>query len=76
VWAVVVAVSAIGALSAVFASFVGLRGLAHVVAAYNNVEAAGRYLFPILVAWSATMLTVAFAVPPSIASAAGTTVKE
>jgi hypothetical protein len=71
VWAVVVAVSAIGALSAVFASFVGLRGLAQVVAAYNNVEAAGRYLFPILVAWSATMLTAAFTAPPLIASSGG-----
>ena len=75
-WTVAVVVSAIAALSGVIASFVSIRGLAQVIAGYNNVESAGRYLFPILVAWSATMLTVAFAVPPSIASAAGTTVKE
>jgi hypothetical protein len=71
VWAVVVVVSAIGALNGVFASFVGIRGLPQVIASFNNVESAGRYLLPILVAWSATMLTVAFAAPPSVASAAG-----
>jgi hypothetical protein len=71
-WTVVVVVSATVALSGVFASFVGLRGLAQVIVAYNNVEAAGRYLFPMLVAWSATMLTIAFAAPPSIASTDGT----
>jgi len=58
-WVVAVVVSAIAALSGVFASFVGIRGLPQVIAAYAIGEPAGRYLFPILVAWSATMLTVA-----------------
>jgi hypothetical protein len=63
VWVVAVVVSAIAALSGVFASFVGLNGLPQVIVAYNKVEAAGRYLFPMLVAWSATIITAAFATP-------------
>jgi hypothetical protein len=62
-WTAVVVVSATAALSGVFASFVGIRGLPQVIVAYNKVEAAGRYLFPMLVAWSATMITAAFAAP-------------
>jgi hypothetical protein len=60
-----VVVSAIAALSGVFASFVSILGLPQVIAVYNTPEAAGRYLFPILVAWAATMMTAAFAVPPN-----------
>ena len=68
VWAVAVVVSATAALSGVFASFVSIMGLPQVITIYTALEAAGRYLFPMLVAWSATMLTVAFVAPPSIAS--------
>jgi hypothetical protein len=70
-WLLAVVVSAIAALSGVFASFVSIMGLPQVITVYTAIEAAGRYLFPMLVAWSATMLTAAFADQPSIASSGG-----
>jgi hypothetical protein len=63
-------VSFMAALSGVFASFVGLRGLAGALS-YLGDQDLGRYLFPILVAWSATLLTLMFAQPPSPASNTG-----
>ena len=59
-WMFVVFLSAIAAVTGVFASFVGINGLRQTIG-YTNDEAGGRYLLPILLAWFGTMLVVCFA---------------
>jgi hypothetical protein len=65
-WIVAVVLSATAALSGVFACFVGLLGLAQVLNGYVYSEAAPRYLFPMLVAWCACLMTLTFAESPSL----------
>jgi hypothetical protein len=65
-WLFAVVASAVVALSGIFACFSGLLGFAQVLAVYVDSEAAPRYLFPVLVAWAASLATLMF-VPKSMA---------
>jgi hypothetical protein len=60
VWMLVVFVSTIAAFSAVFSSFVSVTNLAQVLD-YTSDRNAGRYLFPMLLAWYATIMTLLYA---------------
>jgi hypothetical protein len=60
VWALAVFVGAMIAISVVFASFVSISGLDDVISNRMADIAAGRYLFPMLLAWAATTLTLFF----------------
>jgi glucan phosphoethanolaminetransferase (alkaline phosphatase superfamily) len=61
-WMLAVILTTIVAFGAVFASFVGITGLSQVLE-YTEEITAARYLFPMLVAWSATNMTLLFAEP-------------
>jgi hypothetical protein len=61
-WMLAVILTTIVALSVVFASFVGVTGLSQALE-YTEEITAARYLFPLLVAWSATTLILLFAEP-------------
>ena len=58
-WALAVFISVTLALSVVFASFVGNAGLEYAIE-FTADSISGRYLFPILLAWAATMLVMFF----------------
>ena len=65
VWTLAILVGTLAAFSGVFASFVNITNLAQVIG-YTRDDVAGRYLFPVLLAWFATMTTLFFAeLPPS-----------
>jgi hypothetical protein len=68
VWILAMFLGAVAALSGVFASFVNITSLAHVIG-YTVDSAAGRYLLPVLLAWFATILTMFFADLPSATTA-------
>lgn len=59
-WMVAVIFSMTAAFSLVFASFVSITNLAQVIE-YTEEITAARYLFPMLIAWSVTSLTLLFA---------------
>jgi hypothetical protein len=59
-WTLAVFVSAMIAFSVVFASFVSLSSLNDVIAARTADNEAGRYLFPMLLAWAAAMVIMFF----------------
>jgi hypothetical protein len=67
VWTLTILVGTLAAFSGVFASFVNITNLAQVIG-YTRDDVAGRYLFPVLLAWFATMTTLFFAELPSSAS--------
>ena len=60
VWTLAVFVSAMVAFSVVFASFVGINGLEDVISARTADNETGRYLFPLLLAWTAAMVILFF----------------
>jgi len=65
-WTLGVFVSAVVAMSVVFASFVSVSGLDHVIFERTADNTTGRYLFPMLLAWGATMVILFFGdFPPS-----------
>jgi hypothetical protein len=64
-WILLVVVGVLVGLSAVFASFVGSTDLIRMVGYYNQDIAAPRYLFPVLVGWSVTMLAMLFREAPA-----------
>ena len=61
VWTLAVWMSAQFAFSVVFASFISVGGLNDVIASRIADNASGRYLFPMLLAWGATMVILFFA---------------
>jgi hypothetical protein len=61
VWAVAVFASAVAVLAVVFASFVSVGGLNDVIVNRIADQTAGRYLFPLLLAWGAAMVILCFA---------------
>jgi hypothetical protein len=77
-WTLIVFVSAMIAMSVVFASFVSISGLNHVIFERTVDNTTGRYLFPMLLAWAATMVILFFPDQPSSTStpASGTTVTD
>ncbi|MGB7748553.1 MAG: hypothetical protein WBN75_14845 [Verrucomicrobiia bacterium] len=64
-WILAMFISAVAALSGVFVSFVTTEGLNKIIQIHTNDLNGGRYLFPILLAWFATMMTLFFYEPPS-----------
>jgi hypothetical protein len=54
--------------SVVFASFVSISGLDDVISKRIADNASGRYLFPMLLAWGATMIILFFGDSPSSTS--------
>ena len=60
-WTLAVFVSAAIAMSVVFASFVSISGLNDVINARTADDEAGRYLFPMLLAWASTTVIMFFA---------------
>jgi signal transduction histidine kinase len=62
VWTLAMLIGALAAFSGVFASFVNITNLDQVIG-YTADKIAGRYLFPVLLAWFATMMTLFFADP-------------
>ena len=68
VWILAMFVGAMFALSAVFVSFVSIKGLSEVIG-YTNDGTGGRYLLPVLLAWFSTILTMFFADPSSATTA-------
>jgi len=74
-WTLAVYVSVITAFSVVFASFVSGSGLSDVISARTADNEAGRYLFPMLLAWAATMMILFFGdFSPSASAANGQTI--
>jgi len=59
VWLLVILLGALAAFSGVFASFVSITSPAEATS-YTSDETAGRYLFPLLLAWWATITTLLF----------------
>jgi hypothetical protein len=59
-WTLAVFVSALIAMSLVFASFVSISGLDHVIFERTADNTTGRYLFPMLLAWAATVVIMFF----------------
>jgi hypothetical protein len=75
IWTLAVFVSAMVAFSVVFASFVSGSGLSDVISARTAENEAGRYLFPMLLAWAATMVILFFGnFSPSVSATNGQTV--
>jgi hypothetical protein len=68
IWTLAVFFSALLAFSFVFASFVSISGLDVVISKRIADNATGRYLFPMLLAWGATMIILFFGDSPSTAS--------
>jgi hypothetical protein len=65
-WTLAVFMSATIAMSVVFASFVSISGLNHVIFERTVDNTTGRYLFPMLLAWASTMVIMLFRnIPPS-----------
>lgn len=62
-WIFAIFIGAVAALSVVLASFVGLTGLDEVLSQRTLEGDSGRYLFPMLWAWAATLLTIYFFQP-------------
>ena len=60
IWALAVFLSAVAVLSVVFASFVSVSGLNDLIFVRTADNEAGRYLFPMLLAWAAAMAVVFF----------------
>ena len=60
-WTLAVFVSAAIAMSVVFASFVSITGLNDAINARTADDEAGRYLFPMLLAWASTSVIMFFA---------------
>lgn len=56
IWTVAVYLSAVAVFSVVFASFVSISGLNHVIFERTADNTNVRYLFPLLLAWCATMV--------------------
>ena len=52
VWTLAVFISVVMAFSVVFSSFVSISGLNDVISARTADNEAGRYLFPMLLAWA------------------------
>ncbi|MGO8838074.1 MAG: hypothetical protein ACLQAH_06120 [Limisphaerales bacterium] len=71
VWLLAMLVGATAAFSGVFACFVSITSLTHVMG-YTADDVAGRYLLPVLLAWFATVLTLFFMSLPAARSAAAT----
>ena len=70
VWMLAMLIGALAAFSLVFASLFSVTNLVSVMG-YTE-DHARRYLFPVLLAWFATTLTMFFADVPSFASTPGT----
>jgi len=68
-WTLAVMASVLAGFSLVFASFVRTMGLTWALDYYTADFASGRYLFPLLVAWSATIITLLFRQEPQPAAA-------
>lgn len=65
-WLVVVILGMLVALSAVFSGFVSTMDRSRALEYYTAEIASGRYLFPLLIGWSAIMMTLLYrAVPAS-----------
>ena len=60
VWTLAVWASAVAVLAVVFASFISVNGLDTVVVMRVADQASVRYLFPMLLAWGATMVILFF----------------
>ena len=66
IWTQAVFWSSLGAFSIVFASFVSVSGLDHVIMERTADNTSERYLFPMLLAWGATMVILSFGdMPPA-----------
>jgi uncharacterized membrane protein len=65
VWLLAVMASILVGFSFVFASFVGTSSLTRMLEYYTQEIASARYLSPVLVAWSAIVMTLLFRDPPS-----------
>jgi hypothetical protein len=65
VWTLAVFFSILLAFSFVFASFVSISGLDHVIFERTADNTTGRYLFPMLLAWASTMIILFFGDSPS-----------
>jgi hypothetical protein len=61
IWVLAMFIGAAGALTGVFACFVNFTSLDTVIHDYANEFGGSRYLFPMLFAWFATILTLLFA---------------
>ncbi len=73
-WTLAVFVSAMLVLSVVFASFVSVSDLNDVISARTADNETGRYLFPLLLAWTTTMVILFFGdFPPQATSPNGPT---
>jgi hypothetical protein len=59
-WIFAVFISAVAALSIVLASFVSVTGIEEVLSQRAAAGGSGRYLFPMLWAWAAMLLTICF----------------
>ena len=71
VWMLAMLVGALAAFSLVFAALSNVTDLVSTIG-YTADNTAGRYLFPLLLSWFATMMTVFFANQHSIESTPGT----
>jgi tetratricopeptide (TPR) repeat protein len=72
-WVLAMLAGALVAFSAVFASLMSVSSLARIIE-YTSDSDIGRYLFPMLLAWFATIITLFFAgLPKSASMPAGTT---
>ncbi len=65
IWMLAMLVGALAAFSLVFAALSNVITLSVSIIGYTADINAGRYLFPLLLAWFATMMTLLFAEPPS-----------
>jgi tetratricopeptide (TPR) repeat protein len=63
-WMLAMLVGALAAFSLVFAALSNITDLVSIIG-YTGDNTAGRYLFPMLLAWFATIITMLFARPPS-----------
>jgi hypothetical protein len=64
IWIIFVFASAVAVMSLVFSSFISIRGsLDRILFTFTADAGGGRYLFPMLWAWAAAVLTILFAEP-------------
>ena len=69
IWPLAMFFGAAIAFSGVFASLLSVQGLSETI---NYTLTGGRYLFPVLAAWYAAILTILFAGPPDATSSQAT----
>jgi len=74
VWMLAMVVGALAAFSLVFASFFNVTNL--IIVLGYTADHAGRYIFPVLLAWFATTLTMFFSDQLSIGSTPGSTASD